>query len=87
MTEDEREILLDIFENTESPNKIKITLDPISRDVTIVYEDCDDEWFRELQSAQQGAHENLICTCGGVERGTLQDCPKHPLARIVTHRC
>ena len=53
MTEDEREILLDIFENTESPNKVKITFDPISRDVTIVYEDCDDEWFLELQSAQQ----------------------------------
>lgn len=53
MTEEQRELLLDIFENTESPNKVTISLDPISRDVTIVYEDMDDEWFRELQSAQE----------------------------------
>ena len=53
MTEEERKLLLDIFENTESPEKVNIILDPISRNVTIVYEDCDDEWFRELQSAQQ----------------------------------
>jgi hypothetical protein len=55
MTELEREVLLDIFENTESPEKIKISLDPISRDVTVIYEDCDDEWFRELQTASSTA--------------------------------
>lgn len=49
MTEDQRELLLDIFENTEAINKISITLEPLSRNITIVYEDLDDEWFRELQ--------------------------------------
>ena len=53
MTESQREILLDIFENMESPDKIKITLDPITRDVNLLLEDCDDEWFRELQETVQ----------------------------------
>jgi len=53
MNEEERELLLDIFENMEAPEKIRIVLDPRSRDVTIIYEDCDDEWFLELQEAQQ----------------------------------
>ena len=52
MTEEERGILVDIFSNTELPDKVEITLDPISRDVTIVYKDCDDEWFRELIEAK-----------------------------------
>ena len=52
MSEEGRELLLDIFENTEALQKIIITLDPLTRDVTILYEDCDDEWFRELQAAQ-----------------------------------
>ena len=62
MNEDERELLLDIFENTEAPEKIKIVLDPRTRDVTIVYEDCDDEWFRELQAAQQSV-QRIGGTC------------------------
>jgi len=59
MNEQERELLLDIFGNTESPEKVKIILDPISRDVTIIYEDCDDEWFRELQAAQHGVEPTI----------------------------
>lgn len=84
MNEEERELLLDIFENTEAPEKIKIILDPLTRDVTIVYEDLDDEWFRELQAAQQGrAADGAVCTChqftpSQYNRGKCGVCGKPP---------
>lgn len=40
--------LVEIFEDTERYDKLKITLDTVSRNVTIIYEDLDDEWFHEL---------------------------------------
>lgn len=43
------DVLGDIF--TERPDKITVTLDPVSRDITVVYEDLDEEWFKELQEA------------------------------------
>lgn len=52
MKESEREILLDIFENTESPHKIIVELREASRDAVITLEDLDDEWFRELKEAK-----------------------------------
>ena len=45
------EILADIFENTERPDKIAVAIDRISRDITIVYQDLDDSWFKELAEA------------------------------------
>jgi hypothetical protein len=54
ITDDQREILADIFENTEALDKITVEIDPVSRSVTIRYEDIDAEWFRELREASKG---------------------------------
>lgn len=51
MNETQREVLLDILENTESLYKIEIMFDKLSRDVTIQYDHMDDEWFKELVEA------------------------------------
>jgi hypothetical protein len=51
ITDAQREILADIFDNTEALDKITVEIDPVSRSVTIRYEDLDDEWFRELAEA------------------------------------
>jgi len=40
--------LADIFENSERPDKMSISLDKVSRSITVTYEDLDDEWFGEL---------------------------------------
>ena len=42
--------LVEIFGETERYDKITITLDPVSHDVTIVYENMDEEWFNELRT-------------------------------------
>lgn len=34
--------------NTERPDKITVTTDPVSRSVTIVYEDMDDDFYSEI---------------------------------------
>lgn len=47
VTEGMRALLLDIFEMTERLDKITVRLDPVSRTLTVVYEDLDDGWFRE----------------------------------------
>ena len=41
-------ILADIFSNTERPDKITVTTDPMSRSVIIVYEDMDDDSYSEV---------------------------------------
>lgn len=48
INEDIQEILADIFENSERPDKITIECDKSSHSITIVYEDLDEEWFKEL---------------------------------------
>jgi hypothetical protein len=48
MTENERELLVDIIQNTESPEKVLISLDSVTRNVTVVILDCDDQDFKEL---------------------------------------
>ena len=48
VNEDVQEILADIFENSERPDKMKISLDTDTNSITIIYEDLDDEWFKEL---------------------------------------
>lgn len=42
------DILADIFLNTERPDKITVTTDPVSKSVTIVYEDMDDDFYSEV---------------------------------------
>ena len=62
ITEEQREILKDIFENHDSPEKIKISLDYSSRDMSILIMDLDDEWFSELKKEAiniPAAYENL----------------------------
>jgi len=52
MREQTREVLLDILENHESLDKITVTTEgPMVRTVTIVINDLDDEWFKELQES------------------------------------
>ena len=51
ITEEQRKCLIDILENMDSLYKISIDLDHVSRKVTIIYDGCDDEWFRELQAS------------------------------------
>lgn len=48
ITESMRWLLRNIFEETERLDKITVTVDTVSRSVTIHYEDLDDEDFREV---------------------------------------
>ena len=48
---DQLECLADIFSNTDSVEDIDIKLDPVSRSITVHYEDLDDEWFKEITAA------------------------------------
>ena len=48
INEDTQEILADIFENIERPDKIRISLEKDARTMTVVYEHLDCEWFKEL---------------------------------------
>lgn len=66
------EVLADIFANTERADKIGIVLDPVSRTVTVSYEDLDDEWFRELVSAgQEHAQRSLSDVMRGLGDATV----------------
>lgn len=49
--EEIRSVLADIFVNTEALPKIWVALNEVSHDVTIGYEDMDEEWFKELLAA------------------------------------
>lgn len=55
MNEEMRAVLLDIIQNTELLDKVSVTLNPLTRDVVITYEDLDDEWFKELEVAKVSA--------------------------------
>ena len=44
-------ILADIFENSERPDKINISLNSVEKTITITYEHLDKEWYRELSEA------------------------------------
>ena len=48
VNEDVQEILADIFTNSERPDKMKISVDKSTRSITVIYEDLDDEWLKEL---------------------------------------
>lgn len=56
MNEETRQLLLDILRNTERLDKVTVEADPISRTVTIRYEDLDDEWFREVMQSLSAEH-------------------------------
>jgi hypothetical protein len=71
MIEQERELLADIFTNLESLDKVQITLDSGSRSVTIVYKDCDDEWFREFVQLKAGG--GFVCGNCGHNAKTLRN--------------
>lgn len=49
ITEDQRELLLGILSETERLDKVQLSIDPTTRNVTIVLEDLDDEWFNEVR--------------------------------------
>lgn len=46
-----QEILADIFENSERPDKIYLTVDATSKTITVVYENLDEEWFKEISES------------------------------------
>ena len=48
ITESMRWLLRNIFEETEALDKITVTVDRVSRSVTICYEDIDDNDFNEV---------------------------------------
>ena len=47
-TKEMQEVLADIFENSERPDKIRITVNTETKNLTVVYENLDEEWFREI---------------------------------------
>ncbi len=55
------QILADIFENHDNPEKITVEAFPETRDILIKIEDLDDEWFQELKDTgiTQILHGNL----------------------------
>lgn len=48
ISEQLRLAILEVFSETERLDKVTVSADPVSSTVTIVYEDIDDEWFRDL---------------------------------------
>ena len=55
MTEDEKEIVNDIFDNHDNLDKISVELNTETHDVVIRIQDLDNEWFRELKEANDRA--------------------------------
>lgn len=48
VTNDQLEVLAEIFSETDRADKISLHCDPATRTVTIRYEDLDDGWFNDL---------------------------------------
>ncbi len=48
LTEDMRQVLVDILNNTERLDKISITADAVTRTIVVTWEDLDEEWFDEM---------------------------------------
>jgi hypothetical protein len=42
------DLLCEIFCNSEAPDKITVTTDPVSKSITVVYEDMDQQWYGEI---------------------------------------
>lgn len=61
ITDAQHELLKDIINNTERPDKITLRLDPVSRTMAVEYDDLDDEWFREMLSLEGRNNEHASC--------------------------
>ena len=48
-----RALLVEILTDTDRIDKLSVMADPTSRTVMIVYEDMDDEWFKEVHALVQ----------------------------------
>lgn len=48
VTSDQLEVFAEIFSETDRADKISLHCDPVTRTVTIRYEDLDDGWFHDL---------------------------------------
>jgi len=44
-----KDLIVEMLDDSERPDKIIVKLDDITRNVTIIYEDFDDEDFKELK--------------------------------------
>ncbi len=40
--------ICEILCNSEAPDKITVTADPVSKSITVVYEDMDQQWYEEI---------------------------------------
>lgn len=47
---DQHDLLMEIFRDTERLDKITISLERNNRDMTVIYEHMDDQWFREMEA-------------------------------------
>lgn len=48
ITTAQHELLKDIINNTERPDKLTISLDTVSRTMVVEYYNMDNEWFKEI---------------------------------------
>jgi len=48
ITHEEHDLLKDIVNNTERPDKLTIALDHETRTMVVTYDNMDDEWFKEM---------------------------------------
>lgn len=50
ITDAQRDLLAEVFSEVDSHHndKITVTLEPVSRTMTVEFHDLDDEWFREM---------------------------------------
>lgn len=48
VTNDQLEMLAEIFSETDRADKISLHCDPVTKTVTVRYEDLDDGWFNDL---------------------------------------
>lgn len=54
ITQDQLDLLAEIFSETERHDKICIKLDHVSRSITVTYDDLDDGWFNEFKDMAMG---------------------------------
>jgi hypothetical protein len=48
ITQEQQELLAEIFSESERPDKMKLLFDRSSKSFAVIYEDLDEEWFGEL---------------------------------------
>jgi len=55
MTEEQRELMIEILTDTERLDKISVRLDRATRSVVVEYSDLDDEWFKLMEAVTPNA--------------------------------